>query len=70
MNIKDKKILIIATIGTAILSSLVTYLVTKSNYQEQYYAQILQEKEQQKIQQDKLNQNFKFEIGNEKTYLR
>ena len=68
MNIKDKKILIIATIGTAILSSLVTYLVTKSNYQEQYYAQLLEEKEQQKIQQEKLGTYIKPNYGNGKVY--
>ncbi|MFM2344034.1 MAG: hypothetical protein RLZZ210_644 [Pseudomonadota bacterium] len=68
MNIKDKKILLLSVFSSAIVSSLVTYYATKTNYQEQYYSQMLEEKSQEKIQQDKLNQNFKFTIGNEKAY--
>ena len=68
MNIKDKKILIVATISSAVISSLVTYFATKTNYQEKYYAQLLDQQEQNKIHQRRLNKYIQPNMGNSKAY--
>ncbi|MFM2344033.1 MAG: hypothetical protein RLZZ210_643 [Pseudomonadota bacterium] len=67
LNYQNKK-MIIAIVSTAMISSLVTYYATKTNYQEQYYSQMLEEKVQEKIQQDKLGTYKKLNYGNEKAY--
>jgi len=65
-----KKVLLIGVLASALVSSVITYYFTKTNYQEQYYAQQLEQNKLQKEAFDKMNtlKNYKPDFTTGRAY--